>query len=615
MTNEFHQRTFTIDFERDHVDADLRTVEMGVSSEEPVYRAQFGRNEVLDHSPDSIDMGFMQSKTAPLLLGHDPDDQIGVIESFYLDQDLRRTKAVARFSRSAKATEIFNDVLDGIRRNISVGYTIQQHQRDTVGGEDVQRVTRWTPLEASITAIPADQSTLVGVGRSQTENLNASDDVQPIETETHPEEVIITMEDNRQDTETLERDAFARGREQADERSIEIANLGEQFEQTAMANEAIRTGVSVTDFKSRLLEAQRNQVHVVQDDDIGLTNKETRKFSLTRWINAQANPNDRRLQELAAFEREAVTAATEQRVYGGEGSQMPGEVYRSWSQRDINTSDDAGAIGTEFLANGFIDALRARSSVLQAGATVLDGLNADVKIPKATSASSAGWVSSEGGNTSESEMVFSSITLSPKTAGVFTEVTGQMMAQGTGAGAIGIENIIRNDILSSTTLLVDSSATGGTGSSGQPTGLNGTTGVNSESLATANTLTFADAVNMESLCLADNAVFGNAGYLLTSTQVGLAKQTVKESGQASYVMTEGGEINGHRVYISNNIGPAGTAYFSVDWSQLLVAYFGAGPSLLVDPYTGSASGTVRIRVIMYADIGVRVPQAFCKASA
>lgn len=614
MNNEFQHRTFTIDVERDHVDADLRTVEMGVSSEEPVYRAQFGRNEVLDHSPDSIDMGFMQSKTAPLLLGHDPDDQIGVIESFYLDQSSRRTKAVARFSQSEKATEIFRDVVDGIRRNISVGYTVQQHQRDTVGGEDVQRVTRWTPLEASIVAIPADQSTLVGVGRSQTETIDASDDVQPIETETHPEEVRITMEDNTRDTEALERDAFARGVEQADERSVEIANLGEQFEQTAMANEAIRTGVSVTDFKSRLLEAQRNQVHVVQDDDIGLTNKETRAFSLTRWINAQANPNDRRLQELAAFEREAVTAATEQRVYGGEGSQMPGEVYRSWSQRDINTSDDAGAIGTEFLANGFIDALRARSSVLQAGATVLDGLNADVKIPKATSASSAGWVSSEGGNTSESEMVFSSITLSPKTAGVFTEVTGQMMAQGTGAGAIGIENIIRNDILSSTTLLVDSSATGGTGSSGQPTGLNGTTGVNSESLATANTLTFADAVNMESLCLADNAVFGNAGYLLTSTQVGLAKQTVKESGQASYVM-EDGFINGHRVYISNNTGPAGTAYFSVDWSQLIVAYFGAGPSLLVDPYTGSASGTVRIRVIMYADIGVRVPQAFCKASA
>ena len=615
MNNEFHQRTFTIDFERDHVDADLRTVEMGVSSEEPVYRQQFGRNEVLDHSPDSIDMGFMQSKTAPLLLGHDPDDQIEVIESFYLDESNRRTKAVARFSQSEKATEIFRDVVDGIRRNISVGYTVQQHQRDTVGGEDVQRVTRWTPLEASIVAIPADQSTLVGVGRSQTETIDAYNDVQPIETESHPEEVRITMEENyTRDTESLERDAFARGREQADERSIEIANLGEQFEQTAMANEAIRTGVSVTDFKSRLLEAQRNQVHVVQDDDIGLTNKETRKFSLTRWSNAQANPNDRRLQELAAFEREAVTAATEQRVYGGEGSQMPGEVYRSWAQRDINTSDDAGAIGTEFLANGFIDALRARSSVLQAGATVLDGLNADVKIPKATSASSAGWVSSEGGNTSESEMVFSSITLSPKTAGVFTEVTGQMMAQGTGAGAIGIENIIRNDILSSTTLLVDSSATGGTGSSGQPTGLNGTTGVNSESLATANTLTFADAVNMESLSLADNAVFGNAGYLLTSTQVGLAKQTVKESGQASYVM-EDGFINGHRVYISNNTGPAGTAYFSVDWSQLIVAYFGAGPSLLVDPYTGSASGTVRIRVIMYADIGVRVPQAFCKASA
>ena len=179
-------------------------------------------------------MGFMQSKTAPLLLGHDPDDQIGVIESFYLDQSSRRTKAVARFSQSEKATEIFRDVVDGIRRNISVGYTVQQHQRDTVGGEDVQRVTRWTPLEASIVAIPADQSTLVGVGRSQTETIDASDDVQSTETETHQKEVTITMEDNTRDTEALERDAFARGREQADERSVEIANLGEQFEQLSL---------------------------------------------------------------------------------------------------------------------------------------------------------------------------------------------------------------------------------------------------------------------------------------------------------------------------------------------------------------------------------------------
>ena len=72
-------------------------------------------------------------------------------------------------------------------------------------------------------------------------------------------------------------------------------------------------------------------------------------------------------------------------------------------------------------------------------------------------------------------------------------------------------------------------------------------------------------------------------------------------------------INGHPVFISNNI-TAGSIYFSVDWSQLIMGFFGSGPSLLVDPYTNSASGTVRLRVLQFMDIGCRHGQAFTHAS-
>ena len=281
--------------------------------------------------------------------------------------------------------------------------------------------------------------------------------------------------------------------------------------------------------------------------------------------------------------------------------------------RDVNTSDDSGGVGEDFLAGDFIAALRNSTSVMQAGATVLSGLNADVKIPKQTGTSTATWTASQGAAVSESELTLGSISLSPKGAGLITEVTAQMLSQASGTGAIGIEQIIRNDILSATSLLIDLGATAGSGSSGQPTGIDNTTNVNAVTLTSISNPTWAEAVEMESLCLVDNAVFGNPGYIANATAVGNMKTKVKESGQATYVMSDDSRVNGHRVIISNNV-TAGSIYFSVDWSSLILGFFGSGPNLLIDPYTSSATGTVRLRVLQFVDVGVRVPEAFTVAS-
>ncbi len=616
MNKDITYRSITL--ERGAIDQDARTVTLGVSSEEPVYRASFGMDEVLDHSQGSINMDFMSSGRAPLLMDHDPTRQVGVIDEFVLDPTDRRTRAVARFGRSAEATEAFNDVVDGIRTNISVGYMINETERASENGENFMRVTSWTPMESSLVSIPADQSALVGVGRSQNEPDEEPTE-EPVE-ETNQEEIRVMVEDNQQPTQpSIDVDAIKR--QTSDDvlkaeraRVDEIEALGKEYRQPEMASDAIRDGIDVPSFTGRLLVASKTTpVEVAQRDDIGLTPKETRSFSLARWINAQAHPGSRNAQESAAFEIEAMDVATRENSYkGGEGQTVPAEVFRNWSQRDVNTTDDAGGVGEDFMPGDFIEALRNASAVGQAGATVMSGLNSDVKIPKQTGTSTAGWVSSEGGNTSESELTLGSITLAPKTAGMYTEVTAQMLAQASGAGAIGIENIIRQDILSANALLIDLGATAGSGSSGQPTGIDNATGTNTQTLTTANTYTWAEAINAESLCLTDNAIFGNPGYILNATQVGLAKGKVKESGQASYVM-EDDRINGHPVFISNNI-TAGSTYFSVDWSQLILAFFGTGPNLLVDPYTSSASGTVRLRVLQFVDIGVRHAQAFTHSS-
>ena len=76
------------------VDVEARRIEMSISSEQPVARS-FG-NEILEHSEDAIDLEFLSSGRAPLLLDHDPSQQIGVIESVVLDVEARRLRATAR---------------------------------------------------------------------------------------------------------------------------------------------------------------------------------------------------------------------------------------------------------------------------------------------------------------------------------------------------------------------------------------------------------------------------------------------------------------------------------------------------------------------------------------
>jgi HK97 family phage prohead protease len=160
-------RKNVVDLERRGFDMDIRgvdekkrTVSIAVSSELPVERS-FGK-EILVHEQGAIDLAFLASGRAPLLLDHDMERQIGVIESVELSAD-RVLRAKVRFGRSALAQEVFQDVVDGIRGNVSVGYRVNKMER-SASNKDEYLVRSWSPLEVSVVSIPADPS--VGVGRS-----------------------------------------------------------------------------------------------------------------------------------------------------------------------------------------------------------------------------------------------------------------------------------------------------------------------------------------------------------------------------------------------------------------------------------------------------------------
>ena len=68
----------------------------------------------------------------------------------------KSAKAIVRFGRSELAEEIFQDVKDGIRQNISVGYKINGMER-VRGNKDDKPMFRvsTTPLEVSVVSVPA----------------------------------------------------------------------------------------------------------------------------------------------------------------------------------------------------------------------------------------------------------------------------------------------------------------------------------------------------------------------------------------------------------------------------------------------------------------------------
>ena len=146
-------------------DVDTRTFSIPVSSEMPV--ARWWGTEILEHSMDAVDMSRLQDG-APLLLDHDPTRQVGVVESASL-QD-QRLHATVRFSRSALGEEVMQDVIDGIRRNVSIGYQIQDIE--DLGGETFA-ATRWSPMEISVVSVPADNT--VGFGRSDSDGASPLD--------------------------------------------------------------------------------------------------------------------------------------------------------------------------------------------------------------------------------------------------------------------------------------------------------------------------------------------------------------------------------------------------------------------------------------------------------
>ena len=599
-------RQFRLATER-KINDEKRTVDLAFSSEQPVERS-FGF-EVLDHAESSVDTDFMDSGRSPLLLDHDMTKQIGVIERVSIDKD-RVGRASVRFGKSELANEIYQDVKDGIRSNISVGYQINKMERQSKseGKRDTFIVRDWSPLEISVVSIPADQSASVGIGRTSNETNKVIITQQREETKTMENNIEKKEEAPKVDVAKVQ----AQARSDETKRIRDIQELGARHNKKELSDKAVNDGVSLADFRGQVLEAIGNSKPLEKpQDEVGLSKDESKEYSLARGIKAMATGD----WSDAGFEKEVSDTISKQNGKQARGLFVPSDI--SWGKRDLTQgSATAGGnlVATDLLAGNFIEALRSRSYVREAGATVLSGLVGDVAIPSMNAVTTAYWVAENGAPT-EGAPTYRQVTMNPKTVSAYVDISRHLMHQATP----NIDQIVRNDIVKSLATAVDKGALVGTGSSNQPTGITATSGIGSVAIGTnGGAPTWASVVEVWETVATDSADMGALAFFTTPKIVSKLMQTAKVSSTDSVmIMNTQDNLMGYKLYSTSQLPDdltkgnqsASSPLIFGNFNDLIIGEWG-NLDVQVDPYSLSTTGATRIASFYDVDIAVRHAQSF-----
>ncbi|WP_342627565.1 phage major capsid protein [Nguyenibacter vanlangensis] len=596
------------------VDRDARTVDLAFSSERAEVPRWFG-TEVLGHEPGEVRMDRLNDG-APMLVSHDIRDQVGIVERASIDAD-RVGRATVRFGKSARASEIFDDIADGIRKHVSVGYRVHgmrlAETRDN-GATEVYRITDWEPTEISTVPVPADHS--VGIGRDLSpvdvpKSENIVDDITPIEqtgarATTHMTDI---TEQERQAAIDAER-----------ARVNDILDLGRQYNATDMAMDHARNpNASVSDFQRALLERTGKSAPVPpKTSDVGMTRRDMGKYSIVRAIRALADPANRRAQDDAGFEREVGDEARKHQRNSDSGNfVIPSDVLRHAvdGTRDMNagTNGQTGAgstggatIQTSLLASSYIDILR-NKAIFTRGISMLGGLVGNIEIPKQTATTQGYWIG-EGDAPTTSNMDFGQVKLSPNTVAAYTDITRRLIMQ----SSMDVEALVRRDLAIQMGLTIDSSGYYGSGTGNQPQGLKGLTGIGAMTFAAAQP-SYAEIVEMETTIALANADAETMMYKARADFRGYAKQTLKFPGVngSATIWEPGDTVNGYRCPISQQIATGDL--FMGNWSDIIMGMWG-GLELMVDPYSNSTSGGIRVVTFQDIDWACRQTAAFVVGS-
>lgn len=611
-------------------------VRASVSSEAPYLRAVLWNPEkekctagyeVLGHADGEIDTSRM--KDGLIIQDTHYGDQIGIIRKPEVKDG--KIGGVIEFGCSERAQVIAKDAAAGIRRNMSVGYIVNESK--VVGtaedGLPIIRVTNWTPFEASFVNVPADAG--VGVGRDG-HLQNKTPEAATIAARS--KDTMKLTAEQRQKLRELASAAHVSGEEVADiltsERSFEeireeLLNRREKY----LAELAKKPAKPAAEARAVIDEGDQKKIR--------------QKYDFAKVLRYYAEVAESKFSSIdIGFEREVSDELAKKTGRAVQGILLPDFV----GNRAAANADDGGLtlgtpaydtdtaaggipgiggtgknlIATMLLSGQFIDALVATLVLReQLGAEVLTGLVGNIAIPKGGSIT-GGWIS-EGSNAPKKNPTFGQITATPHTYGAYVDITRKLLLQ----SSVNVQAKVLEWLMYACANGLETAAFAGSGSSGQPTGL--CTALNSSATAWSNTPTFDKIVDLIAATKTANS------YKPSMKFVGDANVWAKLAKTRDFeVLTDGGEtpknvaaIGGStrlldtatnkvvgRDFVESNLMPAKKLVFG-DFTQLAVCLW-SGTDIIVDPYANDTAGGLRLVALQDSDILIKRTESFALAT-
>lgn len=580
---------------------------------------------MLDHRQQAIDNSRIASRGAPILLDHDTRTQVGRLENIRLDGD-GVLRGSPRFSRSALGREVEQDVRDGIRTDVSVGYRILEAQQDgEQDGMPVYRVTRWQPMEISLVAVPADPT--VGVGRSDEDAVDVPevvDDEGRAEDQGIPAPTLTSLESPPlgQENAMSEMDTTPRGSQEPTlQEALSVAKrLGVPAEQRADWATGGMTPKAMMDAAVNYVERKAAD-QIASAKPVELNANEQQDYSVVRAIQACLDGKRSGLEFEISDEIARKLGKTTRGFF------MPTSLHAQHrgyavdprlatrTQLNVGTASKGGStVMTEY--GGFIDLLRNYAAIFDLGATFLPGLSSNVAFVRQSGAGTTYWGTESSAATATS-MTLQTFTMSPKALTAKHPYTKMLLTQ----SSESIENLIRNDIVREHALAIDFAGIKGDTSTDAPDGILTNTDIGSVTGGAQGLApTWDHIVDLQKSLAANNALGGSLAYLTTPGIAAKLMKTQKFATTNGLPVWDGpmlnGTLGGYRAVSSNQVPSTGTKGTTTgqhsilfgNWNDLLVGEWGA-VEIYPDPYT-SGPGIVNLLSIQFVDVALRRPKSF-----
>lgn len=545
-----------IDFNKFQVNQEQQEITFSCCSDKPYQRYQDGifYDQILVISEDSVDLTRLNN-FAPVLFNHNPDRLLGTVEKAWIIENKIFVKV--KFSKNDDfAVRIYKDILDGVVKNISIGYQILDYQDTKENGKNKRYIKQWMIFETSVVSIPADDS--VGIRSikeiqtmeteeikkeipAETEEIQESAETEKTEkTELEQlkekvaeleakisEKEIEKTED--QETEKTETEEIQESEETKNEDAEEIEKIGADFEvPEEQIRSAIKEKLTIREFKNKI-------------KSINFNKKEINKMNTKRDF----------------------TAFLQKREFG-----VPFAV------RDFNgfggATGGTGLIGSETLP--LVEVIKKRLALN--GITTLSGLTGNVSVPVQTgriAVEKVGMNDAAAGGKPE----FKNVTLSPvKFTGNVTigadlltqcndDISAFVMASLLSEISRGVEDYVLGKVAEGAKQAVTYSA--------------------------INAITWADVLAMEAKLSAFE--LDNVSFIMSAGARASLKGIEKAQGTAQFICDGENKINGYACGVSGAV--ANDNIYFADWSKVMLCEWG-GMNVVVDPYSGADSGAVRI---------------------